>query len=704
MMLVAAAAMAFVSCQKEEQNAPQSEQGYITFTSANPDTKTEHNGETIVWSKGDVIRVACQTGVDLWFTSAAGDKAEPKLYASYGLDEGGLTAHFKVRTGGDYFPENLSGALRFYAIYPSTCNGNSASFKNAPNLTYEIKSLQTSTSQSYDKSCDIMYAEAVNEYSSISDIQETGVSLMWTRLVAHAYVTLKGLPVGETINKVTLTAQDGAALVGKYDVDITTGAVSENTPANSVVVNCEGVTVDQNGNATFWACINPCKVKSLNIVVDTDKAVYSIDKTNIDLDFLVNKRNIQPVNMSGAERVEKATGAALPFVETFDVLTKGDHNSTGSQALSQELPNFNIPEGAYLYEASGAIRLAKSGTKGLLETILLDLSSDFYVKVKAKGWDSDEVKLTVKAGSQSQNINLITYNPGGFVEYVVNFEAIDNSESVFFETASGVRVFIDEIEIGKGTSVAAPTIAVQAPDKLASDATSLQIDYTLYNPVDGKNLSASTTADWLTNVQYADGKVTYVVTENTGDERIAEVTLSYEGAEDVTVTVTQDAKPTEGGDDAAKYYVKVTSAPADWSGEYLVVYEYDNAAEILTSELYSGYLKVHNISLGENGILSTDVPENCVVTISSANGGYYIRVASSYITYDSSTKLSLIESVPASNSGIWTIELTSKKNATIANKATNTRFLKYNTATENRFAAYTSSTGKAIQLYKLQTN
>ena len=64
LLLVAAAAMAVFSCQKQETIAPEvsSEEFVLTFTSEKPafddQTKTEWTGETIQWSYGDKIRVA----------------------------------------------------------------------------------------------------------------------------------------------------------------------------------------------------------------------------------------------------------------------------------------------------------------------------------------------------------------------------------------------------------------------------------------------------------------------------------------------------------------------------------------------------------------------------------------------------------------------------------------------------------------------
>jgi len=299
LMLLAVAAAAFVSCQKAE-TAPQSELVTLTFSSSNPQTKTEWNGETVVWSAKDKIRMALKIG-DAWY---ADDKGVVKYYVSNEaiLSDNSETAQFKISAS---FKTELSGNYQFYALYPSNCTGTSTDFTNAPAATYTIGSDQTASSQTFDKSADILWGRAVNTYTALP---ETEISLTWTRLVAHANITLKGLGAGEKVNSVVLTAQDGVALVGQFNVDITTGTVSSNTPQNTVTVNCTDLTVDETGEASFWACINPCTITSLDIVVDTDAATYTISKTGFEREFLQNKRNTLPINMAGADRVPKETG------------------------------------------------------------------------------------------------------------------------------------------------------------------------------------------------------------------------------------------------------------------------------------------------------------------------------------------------------------------------------------------------------------
>ena len=694
-MLFAVAAIASVSCQKEDQNAP-AEPVTLTFTSANPETKTEWNDNTIVWSAGDIIRVACQISENEWYS--AGNPTEPKMYVSEALPEGGVTAKFKLKTGNNSFPAGLSGNLQFYALYPSTCNGNSASFKNAPKLSYDISAQQTSTLQSYDKSCDVLWAKAEDEYSAISSIPTSGVSMAWTRVVAHAHITLKGIygiEAGEIINSITLTAQENAPFVGKYDLNITNGTVEENKTANSLTVNCSDIVADASGNVTFWACINPCTVTSLNIVVDTDRAVYTIDKTGLNCEFLVNKRNIQPVNMSAAVRTPKdLTGAALPFEETFESVTT---TSTNSQLTSLD----GFLELSRIYPNSGSVKFSASSESGKMVTKLLDLSSAFFVRILSKGWDSDEVTLTVEAGEESKDITMITHgDTGDFVEYVVNFDGIDNSESITITTPGGKRAFVDNIYIGEGAAVAAPLIVAQTPDKLAADAASVAIKYSVYNPVEGKTLTASTEADWLTEVQYADGTVTYNVAANTEDERNATVTLSYEGATPVEVVVTQEATVAPSSD----VWALVTDASTLAVGDQIVIVAKDyNYA--MGSDKGNNRDQVEIEKVGNNITITSDVQ---ILTLEAGSidntfafntGTGYLYAASSSNNY---LKTKDIKDIKDDN-GYWTITISTTGVASIVAQGTNTRNnIKYNSASNGQVFSCYASGQRDISIYKLQ--
>ena len=108
-------------------------------------------------------------------------------------------------------------------------------------------------------------------------------------------------------------------------------------------------------------------------------------------------------------------------------------------------------------------------------------------------------------------------------------------------------------------SLKAPTYPIiNAGTSLELDytATAGSIEYSITNPVDGVTLSATTTADWISNISVGENVVSFDATENEGTaDRTATITLSYEGAESVDVTVTQ------------KHYVSdVATLPFEFDG------------------------------------------------------------------------------------------------------------------------------------------
>ena len=75
--------------------------------------------------------------------------------------------------------------------------------------------------------------------------------------------------------------------------------------------------------------------------------------------------------------------------------------------------------------------------------------------------------------------------------------------------------------------------------ELAYNATSGEIAYTISNATEA-TLTAASTTDWISNIQVAADKVTFTTTVNEGDiDREGFITLSYTGAADKVITVTQ---------------------------------------------------------------------------------------------------------------------------------------------------------------------
>ena len=147
-------------------------------------------------------------------------------------------------------------------------------------------------------------------------------------------------------------------------------------------------------------------------------------------------------------------------------------------------------------------------------------------------------------------------------------------------------------------------------------------------------------------------------------------------------------------------YVKVTTAPSDWSGDYLIVYEDGNVAfdgSLTTLDVASNKITV---SINDGKIASTSEIDKAKFTIAKSDANYTIKSASGYYighTADAN-KLSSSTSTQYANS----ISLNQDGSAHIV--ASGKPVLRYNAASGNyRFRYFKSSTytsQKAIHLYK----
>ena len=553
-MLVAAAAMAFFACQKQEINAPEEVKVEgLNFSAEKPEfadaSRTEWTGSEIHWSKGDAIRVA-YTCNGVWQnadgTATADEdngKKTAKLYASTTLAAASSTAKFAVP--GD-FKGAASGVYEFYAIYPSGAAVKKADFPYAPSVTVDIPAEQTPLSTSFDSTADLMAAKSVETFEGLP---KENISLLWTRIVAHGHLTIKNLQVeeGEKLQTITLTADKDADMVGEHYLYLDTHDVEKaagNNAANSLIVKADNLTIADGGNVTFWTCFLPCTWKSLDVVVETDKATYtrSIDLTGKEKTFAHNARNTLAINMATAERDAK-TALSLPFVKDFS-------DRSGSLEIT-ELDGFSSIDGK-VYNADEAIRLASGSADGSITTQPLDLSQNFHVIVTACGWDSGELKMTVSAGEQTENITLTTYGadqkPGTWKDYVINFDPVGPTASVHFSAVKDTRYYIKKIQILEGHAELTPVLSATTPEEMSADGGNGTFTYTLANPKDGETVSATKNVDWIGNltVNQDNKTVSYTVAKNTAeDSREGTITLSYEGAESVNVTVTQEGKTSE---------------------------------------------------------------------------------------------------------------------------------------------------------------
>ncbi len=540
--VIAATTLSFAACQKEVSSpAIEDELVSLNFTSANPTTKTVADAvnKTILWEKGDKISIA-YTVNDKW-QNATGDATADnpaKIYVSTGLNTGGETAVFNIS---GKFNATATGVHQFYSVYPSSCV-KSNDIKYAPSVTMTIPDVQTPAENSFDAAADLMIGKATKTYNSLSDAKADAIPLLWQRIVSHADITLKGLQgltENEVITTIVLTADADAKLVGDRWIDIQNGNIlgpKTITDANILTINGTYLKVNNN-NVEFWAAVMPATVKSLKIVVETNKATYTRNIESCNIEFKQNARKGLNVDMSKVERVEKSAGLALPFVDDFSWSTTAKTETDFSNDI-KEKSNNKYTEAYRLYtpKSDGEIRIGVTKGPGYISTCALDLSKDFYVEVEAKAYNTDDnahISISVDKGTTLTAEEALTNDYG---TYCFNLSAATASSSIKIFTDTK-RAIITSVKIAEGKSsyVPAPKLTI-SPEfaKVASNITK-----TTFAVTSNTKWTVSTTSDWAkvsTQSGENNGEIVITFSENTADtERTADIVVA---TEDVSITRT----------------------------------------------------------------------------------------------------------------------------------------------------------------------
>lgn len=149
-------------------------------------------------------------------------------------------------------------------------------------------------------------------------------------------------------------------------------------------------------------------------------------------------------------------------------------------------------------------------------------------------------------------------------------------------------------------------------------------------------------------------------------------------------------------------YVKVTAAPSDWTGDYLLVYETGSVA-------LGGIKVVNNNSVGdvkdvvitEDKTISWETYQNYNISIEKSGNGYSLYLNGvGYLGWTSGNTLISATSV-SSDSYRWSLSLDTDGNVLVQNLADSDRTIWCN-PTNTRFCAYTKLGDyvKAVQIYK----
>lgn len=664
------------------------------------DTKTVNDGLSTKWDDNDAINL---------FHAVAGSTEE------YGTNDKFTIADVENGRFTGTLTEALEaeGSYDWYALYPYNSNITTPG-EREDGYTY-IGHSKGLDQDGYDSKASLketicpLYGVA----KSVASSETPSITMEHLTSVVAIKVT------NETENPLTITEASLTAekdIVGSYYIDITKNPVvytaSQGYVSNTAVVNVSnGTALNKGESATLYLAIKPFTAaigEELTLSVNGYSKPVVLEK---EVKFKEGVIKTIPFAYDKVEEPEQPSAwvlTDLAEIKTGDQVVIVSTKDGNSYAMSNDNGTSSAPSAVKVTYSDNM--LSQAPAENLVWSFeVTDNQYSFY-----KG--SDEWLYCTNANNGvrvGDNANKLFKLQDSYLFHVAQSRYLGVYNSQDWRCYTSINTNIQ----GQTFLFFVKTVGIETPDvpmtpELAVDPETVNVvaaggnaefGYTVTNPTDGVSVSATTTADWISEFNYTTAnKVTFTVEENTSTEaREAVITLSYTGAESKTVTVNQDAaessEPETPGAEGT-YYVKVTSAPTDWSGTYLIVYESGNVAFNGALTTLDAASNTVSVTISDDKIEADGATKAASFTINASGhiqsaSGYYIGQTSNANGLKSSTTTTYENTLSLNSDGT-------------VNIVSGGAYLRYNaTSGQERFRYYKSSsyTGqKSIALYKLQ--
>lgn len=636
-VLVAAAAMTLASCQKNEITGPVKKEVNFTIKADMAETKTAitDNGNgtySPTWKGGDKIAVLFSEPTkdckkDAEFVNAIEDGAKAQF-------EGKHT--FETEEG----VEEVEGTL--YAFYPSSAFNKG--YQDGT-VRLDLPAVQNPTSTSFDPACDLLVAKPCYYYAAADgDAYDVLVDNMYfARLISVLRINLNSDFLEDEIVKSVSFDADGLRLTGAMAVDPIEGVLVKNnsttdlSEVQALYTETDPIAVSGEKNSAYLV-VAPVTIPSgttLTFTIETEN--YDIVKTiNAPADMVMPSGNIAVINLTIAEenctaKVEDTSDYSGEWLITG--VNEGQVYAAGAYVSGKNNLNVTVPitiSGEKINEVDGLAACKMVITKitegEYVGMYTIQDANELYLYAASSSSNYLRASTTLNANSYWE----IAENTDGTYSVVATKSSNHNVMQFNYNNASPIFSCYESDSMSDVTLY--PYSYVQ-PDKtpriivaeealtqnVDADATGLSFNYSLKN-ISGVPTATVAEGATMTNVSATADNGTVTVTFAANEEespKTATVTLSYEGAEPVSVTITQAAKAAEG----AAYYEKVTSAPADWSGNYLIVF---GSSAHATNTNNKDLIATTSVSITDNKIAATDALAGAVMTVTKSGDNYHM--------------------------------------------------------------------------------
>ena len=641
---VAAAAIALFSCAKETK-APVPEGIEISVSAAVDEidapataSKTYMGASnTILWGKAEQMKIAITGESTVFANSASTDAYNGQKQATFSFT---LTPP----AGSSFLHQGIYPAS--VALTPTSSNNNPAEYK------VELPAIQAATAASYDPAAYILVA-----YPQSFDEVKSEWKAYFRRATALNKITLTGL--SEDIVSVEFTAPEGAVLAGRRHIDLTTGESGDIYFGGTNVLKVNYATALTGASKAVWFTSWEATIpegQTLKVVAKSATKSYTrtITARAGGIKFLEGKLNLLEVDMSSAQEEDLVdysgayliasikdnkwhlmdpanTGSIYPSLAT-DLAADPANNEYSLFAGVENIDDYVFTIAAY----DGAYSIKSESTGKYVA--YHGSSNDAYAADEL----GDDTKIDISYDAATKVAELASVNVSG--RHLV----FNSSQPRFaFYTSAQAGVYLIP-------AVADP----RTPVTLSFDESYIEVASTVAGGFSGQIVTSDPA---VTGIEYSwDGEDAF----GTLDEATGEVSLhGIAGSATITATFAGDSqyRPATASytlsviDPNKIYYVKVTAALSDWSGEYLIVNETHNVAWNAALSDLDATPNTFEVTIVNGKIERTDGTEGKQFEIAPMEGGYSILASNGkYIGRTAASNGVSVSNNPLLNTISWT--------------------------------------------------
>lgn len=711
LFLATVAIAALASCSKTEIR-PEVESRDVHFvvnTAENEEVKSfiDNNLDgtyTPKWSKGDELAI---------FVGAINENTKKPTGVLKNTNTTGTTAKFDgIITGipaeGTF--KSFAPAAVFEKGYPDGTAG------------VNLALMQKPSSLTIDEACDILVAKEAG-YMADASGTVTIDGLYFKRMFSIVKIALNGPASlnGKKVQKFSLTAPEGTVLAGRAAIDLSTATIKQWNIENNAVTAIYEADAPVFGGAAglenvVWLVVNPVTIASgAKVVLAGETAGYTFSKeVTLSKDLVFPQSQLAVINLTLAEENCTKKAAANNFVLHEGELVEGDYlivyegKAMKSTVTSGRLDYAEVTVNDTRIENSDKSIIWHIAPSAEYWTIFSDNTKSFAastgVKNKAQLLKEGTNDMSLWTVTKTKDVPTFEFVNKKNTTVKVNANLRNNGTNGFacYATSTGGALSLYRLDGPVDNTI--PSLSVDQTSKVwAADATDAFVVKVTVNSEGGDWTVIPETLSWATvAVDKTAGTITVTPNGANTAETANEATLTVAHASDPTLKAEISLKQNGKGSAAVSYFVKVTTAPTDWSGKYLIVYEKGNVAfdgSLTSLDVAENTVAV---TISNNKIEATDALMKSVFTID----GTAIKSASGKYIYGTSDSNSLKTSPTAQN---HTLSIDKSGNFSAVS---NTSVLRYNSTSSIRngneiglrFRYYKSksySSQGAIQLYKL---